>query len=196
MTAPTTALVVRPAEPLVRSGARFDPISMAFHWATALVVIAMFASAWAIGLAADAAGAQRMLSVHRSLGVTLWVVTLARLAWRLRFATRPPLPADLPRAQRLAAALNEGALYAILLVQPLTGLAQSLARGRPFGLFGLEVPKLMVRDKAAAGLFHAIHALTADLLIGLIVLHVGAALFHGLVRRDGVLASMIPNARG
>ena len=190
-----TALAVRPAEPLVRSHARFDRVSMAFHWLTVLVILWMFASAWAIGLATDPAGAQRMLAVHRSMGVVLWFVTLARLAWRLRFAETPPLPADLPAAQKLAARLNEAALYAILLIQPLSGLAQSLARGKPFVLFGLEVPKLMARDKAAAGLFHSVHELTADLLIAVIALHVGAALFHGLVRRDGVLRSMVP-ARG
>ncbi|MBS0362259.1 MAG: cytochrome b [Proteobacteria bacterium] len=190
-----TALSIRPAEPLVRSHPRFDQISMAFHWTTVLLVLWMFASAWSIGLAADAAGAQRMLAVHRSLGVALWVVTLARLAWRLRFASRPPLPADLPPPQRIAALLNEAALYAVLALQPMTGLAQSLARGKPFVLFGLEVPKLMARDKATLSLFHSVHELTADLLIGLLVLHVGAALFHGLVRRDGVLSSMIPTAR-
>ena len=187
-----TAIAARPARPLVRTPARFDAVSMTFHWATVLVIIGMFASAWSIGLASDPAGAQRMLTLHRSMGVTLWVLTLMRLGWRLSFAHRPPLPADLPAAQRLAAHLNEAALYAILIVQPITGLVQSLARGKPFVLVGLEVPKLMARDKMTVSLFHSVHELTADVLIGLIVLHVGAALFHGLVRRDGVLSAMLP----
>ncbi|MBS0333704.1 MAG: cytochrome b [Proteobacteria bacterium] len=178
--------------PPAATPARFDRVSVTLHWATVLVIVWMFASAWAIGLAAGPAGAQRMLAVHRSLGVVLWLVTLARLTWRLRFAQTPPLPADLPAVQKLAARLNEAALYAILLIQPLSGLAQSLARGKPFVLFGLQVPRLMARDKSAAGLFHDIHELAADLLIGLVVLHVGAALFHGLVRRDGVLGAMLP----
>lgn len=191
-----TALATRAHAAPAADPARFDRISMTFHWATVLVVIALFASAWSIGLADDAAGATRLLTLHRSLGVVLWVLVLARLGWRLRFAARPPLPADLPRAQRRAAALNEGALYAILLVQPLTGLTQSLARGKPFLLLGLEVPRLMARDKGLVGLFHEIHELTAWALLGLIALHLAAALFHSLVRRDGVLASMWPGKPG
>lgn len=191
-----TALVVRPAEPVsVQPATCFDRVSMAFHWITVLVVAWMFASAWSIGLARDAAGAARMLSVHRSAGVALWAITAGRLAWAVTRARRPLLPADLPRVQKLAARVNEGALYAILLLQPLTGLAQSLARGRPFILFGLEVPRLMARDKAAASLLHGVHELTANLLLGLVALHIAAALFHGLVRRDGVLSAMLPVRR-
>ena len=186
------ALAARPLDGAAQDASRFDPVSMAFHWATVLVMVWMFASAWSIGLAGDAAGAARMLTLHRSMGVILWVLVLARLTWRLGFARRPPLPADLPAVQRLAASLNEGALYALLLVQPLTGLTQSLARGKPFVLLGVEVPKLMARDKGLVGLVHEIHELTAWALLGLIGLHLSAALFHGLVRRDGVLASMWP----
>ena len=181
--------------PLTATGSRatrFDGVSIGLHWATVVLIAAMFASAWAIGLASSAAAVAGLLTVHRSVGVTLWVLAIARLGWRLRFAVRPPLPASLPTLQRRAAAVTEGALYVLLLLQPLTGLAQSLARGKPFQLFAFQTPALMARSKPLTGLFHQIHGLTAWLLLGLIALHVGAALFHRLVLRDRVLQSMWP----
>jgi cytochrome b561 len=184
-----TADAESPAAP-----ARFDAVSMALHWASVVLIVSLFLSAWSIGLARDAEGAREALTVHRSLGATMWILAALRLGWRLRFAIRPPFPADTPRPQQRAAVVVEAGLYLILLIQPLTGLAQSLTRGKPFMLFAFEVPKLMARDKAATGLLHSLHEATAFALLGLIALHVAAALFHGFVRRDGVLKSMWPAA--
>ncbi|THD58321.1 cytochrome b [Phenylobacterium sp.] len=187
VTSPAAEAEAPPSPP-----ARFDAISMTLHWASLVLIAWLFLSAWSIGLAGDAEGARMALTVHRSLGATMWVLALARLTWRLRFAVRPPFPDGMPRPQRRAALAVEAALYLILLVQPLTGLGQSLTRGKPFELFAFEVPKLMARDKAATGLLHSFHEATAFALLGLIALHVAAALFHGFVRRDGVLRSMWP----
>ncbi|HZZ68910.1 MAG TPA: cytochrome b [Phenylobacterium sp.] len=187
------ALVTLPPQSqLAVAPARFDAVSRAFHWISVALIVVLFASAWSLSLARDGEEAAQLLTLHRSLGVTIWVVALARLTWRLRFAVRPPLPRSLPAAQRLAAAVTEGALYVLMLVQPITGLVQSLARGKPFQLFIFEAPRVMARDKPLVSLFHEIHEATAWLLLGLIGLHVAAALFHGLVRRDGVLRSMAP----
>jgi cytochrome b561 len=184
------ALVTIPAVVKPPAPTRFDNVSIGLHWATVVLVAALFASAWSLGLAGDRAAG--LLTLHRSLGETLWLVAICRLGWRLRFAVRPPLPASLPPLQHRAATIAEGGLYALLLLQPLSGLAQSLARGRPFQLFVFQAPKLMARDKPLATLFHQIHGLTAWLLLGLIAVHAGAALFHHLVLRDGVLRSMLP----
>jgi cytochrome b561 len=184
---PSTTRAVAPPD-----ATRFDSVSIGLHWTTAVLVAAMFASALSIGLAQDGATAAGLLTLHRSLGVTLWVLAIARLGWRLRFARRPPLPASLPILQRLAATLTEGALYVLLLIQPLTGLAQSVTRGRPFQLFLVQAPALMARDKPLTGLFHKIHELSAWMLLALIAVHTGAALFHRLVLKDGVLQSMWP----
>lgn len=172
--------------------ARFDTVSQGLHWLSVVLITALFASAWSLSLAEGSPVAGALLTLHRSIGVSLWIVVLSRLAWRLRFAARPPLPSDVPKLQKTGAALSEAGLYVLMLVQPLTGLAQSAVRGKPFQLFVFETPRLMARDKALASLFHNIHELGAWLLLGLIGLHVAAALFHGLVRRDGVLASMWP----
>jgi superoxide oxidase len=189
---PTTPDVVRPA---AKAAARFDDVSIGLHWMTVVLIVALLASAWSIGLASGGAAAATLLTVHRSLGVALWVLAIVRLSWRLRFAVRPPLPASLPALQRLAATVTEGALYVLLLAQPLTGLAQTLTRGKPFQLFAVQVPALMARDKPLTGLFHRVHELTAWALLGLIAVHVAAALFHRFVLKDRVLQSMWPTPR-
>jgi cytochrome b561 len=174
---------------------RFDDVSIGLHWATAVLVAAMFASAWAIGFARDGRMAAGLLTFHRSVGVTLWILAIARLTWRLRHAARPSLPASLPALQRRAARVTEAALYILLLIQPLTGLAQTLTRGKPFQLFLFHAPAMMARSKPLTGVFHEIHELTAWAFVGLIGVHVGAAFFHHLVLKDRVLQSIWPRPR-
>jgi cytochrome b561 len=98
----------------------------------------------------------------------------------------------MPKVQQRLATTSEYGLYALLLFQPLTGLAQSLTRGRQFMLFAWQVPKLMSSDKPLTMLFHQIHSVSAWVLLGLIGLHILAALFHRFVLKDEVLQSMLP----
>lgn len=176
----------------VREGRRrFDRLTIGLHWVTVALLTGMFASAWLL-LAIDRDHAAIPLIVHRSLGVVTWAVAIVRLAWRFSFAYLPPFPGTMPRAQQQFAKASEYALYVLLLLQPLTGLAQSLARGRSFMLFEWQVPRLVAGNRAVTLLFHQIHTVSAWLLLGLIGLHVAAALFHRLVFKDEVLQSMLP----
>ena len=133
-----------------------------------------------------------LLTIHRSLGVVTWAVAIVRLGWRFSYAYLPPFPQNMSKVQQRLAKASEYSLYALLLFQPLTGLAQSLARGRHFMLFVWRVPSVMPGDKPLTALFHQIHALSAWVLLGLIGLHILAALFHRFVLRDEVLQSMLP----
>jgi superoxide oxidase len=96
------------------------------------------------------------------------------------------------KVQQRLAKTSEYGMYALLLFQPLTGLAQSLTSGRHFMLFAWQVPKVMAGDKPLTMLFHQIHAVSAWVLLGLIGLHILAALFHRFVLRDEILQSMLP----
>ncbi|MGZ3375610.1 MAG: cytochrome b [Phenylobacterium sp.] len=168
---------------------RFDQVSIALHWLTLLLVAAQFTTAWLVSAGGD--GAAGLLTVHRSTGVIVWLTVAGRLLWRHGFADLPPFPASMPRLQQAVAKANEYALYLLLLVQPMTGLANTLLRGRPFGLFLWRVP-LVVADKPLSHLFHTVHELGGWTLLALIGLHAGAALFHGVALRDGVLQRMLP----
>ena len=169
----------------------FDRVTIVVHWTTVLLVLALFIVAFARSQAQDEASATALLTLHRSLGVTVWTLTALRLGWRLTGAFLPPFPETMGAAQRLAARLSEYGLYSLLLVQPLTGAAQSLYRGKPFELFFVwQVPALVSRDKAMVHLFNSIHEWGAWAFAALIGLHAAAALFHRFVLRDGVFQSM------
>jgi cytochrome b561 len=185
VTIPFPPEVLVPARP-----ERFDATSMMLHWVTVVLVACQFVTA----LLHDqfAGGAAVMLVLHRSTGVLTWLVVVMRLAWRRWFAYLPPCLVSMPRLQQWAAKLNEYGLYLLLLLQPLTGLGNTLLRGRPFGLFFWEVPALLDANKALAHQVAEIHETSAWILLALIGLHVGAATFHALVLRDRVLQRMLP----
>ncbi len=179
-----------PAASPSRKVARFDRASMAFHWLTVLLVAAQFISALMLYWAEREYEA--LIAAHRMTGGLIWLVALARLVWRQGFAELPPFPPTMPIFQRRVAILNEYALYALLLLQPLTGLADTLFRGRAFDLVAWQVPALLERSKPLYGFFHKLHELGATALLLLVTVHATAALFHGLVLRDGILARMLP----
>ena len=170
---------------------RFDILTIGLHWATVALITGMFVSAWLL-LASNREHAAMLVTVHRSLGVVTWVVAIIRLGWRFSYAYLPPFPQNMSKVQQRLAKASEYGLYALLLFQPLTGLAQSVSRGRHFMLFAWQVPSVMVGDKSLTVLFHQIHALSAWVLLGLIGLHILAALFHRFVLKDEVLRSMTP----
>lgn len=171
---------------------RFDTLTIGIHWVTLALVIAMFTTALMRGLTSDREQAAVFLLVHRSTGVLLWTLTITRLAWRLSGGRRPALPPSMPAPQRVAARANEYGLYILLVLQPLTGAAQSVLRGKPFALFFGTIPALLPRDRDLTDLFHSLHELGAWLLLGLVTIHALAALAHHFVLRDGVLRTMLP----
>ena len=172
---------------------RFDRTTIALHWLTLLLVTIQFATALLLAAGGeDRADSQLLLAVHRSTGVVTWWVVAGRLLWRAVHAHLPPFPASMSKLQQSIAKANEYGLYALLILQPLTGLGDTLFRGHPFVLFGLTVPGLLQPQKAVFHALHAAHLWAAIALALLIALHAGAALLHGVVLRDGVLQRMLP----
>jgi cytochrome b561 len=171
---------------------RFDTVTIGLHWATVVLVLGMFASIFLKDFAADRDQAATFLYIHGSLGVTTWIVAICRLVWRLSFGFLPPFPETMSKVQQWLARTSEYGLYAILLIQPLTGLGQTVTRGRPFRIVAWEVPGMMSRDSVLTELIEKLHRRSAWVLLALIGLHILAALFHRLVLKDEVLQSMLP----
>jgi superoxide oxidase len=172
---------------------RFDQTSIILHWLTVLLIVVQFVSIWARETVDHHSNlAVTLLSLHRSAGVLIWIVVVTRLCWRRYFAYLPPFPPSMPRFQQILAKANEYGLYILLLAMPITGLARVLLRGEPFELFVWEIPALLEPDPAIRSVFVQAHAIGAKTLMVLIALHAGAALFHRLVLRDGVLQRMLP----
>jgi cytochrome b561 len=158
----------------------FDGLTISLHWATVIFVLAQFASAWLHTRAEvrQSDFAPVLLEIHRSIGVTIWVVTALRLAWRLTNANLPPFPTHMTKLHRATLKLNEYGLYVLLLGQPATGLLTTLLSGRPFDLFFWQFPPIVPRDEMLQAALHFSHELGAGALAVLAVGHAAVALFH------------------
>lgn len=184
----TTAEMAAPAN-------SYDRIAKAVHWVTLLLIAAVYGAVWASHAAGSREQSALLVQLHRSMGLTIVALTLFRLAWRWNALT-PPLPAELPIFQRLAARATEYILYVLLLLQPALGLLNTDARGRRVDLYFLgELPPVVGPDKVLAKEAMAAHEFVAYVTLALITLHAAAALFHHFVRRDNVLKAMLPGRR-
>jgi len=178
--------------------AGYTPLAKWFHWITAGLMLAALPSGFVIQFISDKDdGVHKMAfyALHESIGLTILLVALARLGWRLTHPA-PPLPAGIPRGlQRLANGLHHGA-YALLILQPLLGFLATNAwgfplQGRTAYLGFIDLPKFMAANESLAGVLQGLHSLGAWLLLAFILLHIGAVVLHQAIRRDGTLLRMI-----
>lgn len=168
----------------------FAPLARLLHWLMALLVIAMLF----IGAGMVASVSERhewLIHLHKPLGVAILLLVIVRLF--VRFSTRqPPLPADLPGWQVLAAKASHGLLYALMLILPVLGWAMISAAGDPVTLgVGVQLPAIVPANATLFAFLRKAHGYLAYLLFLTVLLHLAAALFHGWIRRDGVLQSML-----
>ena len=171
--------------------ARLPGPTRAFHWASAALLLVMFALAWAFGALGPGATGAALVNLHRSVGVVLLAVVALRLAWRLAHPL-PPLPASVAPWERRLAGGVQALLYAGLLAMPLIGWAASDMAGDTVRVFGLAaLPSVWPMDEDRSDLLFAVHGWVATALLALAALHVAGALRHRLVKRDGVLERML-----
>lgn len=172
----------------------FAPLARLLHWLMAVLLLAMLF----IGAGMVASVSERhewLLHLHKPLGIALLALVVIRLL--VRFSTRqPPLPADLPPAQVLAAKASHWLLYALMLAMPLLGWAMISAAGDPVMLSNsLQLPAIVPANAQLFAFLRKAHGYLAYLLFLTVLVHLAAALFHGLIRRDGVLQSMLRGPR-
>jgi cytochrome b561 len=167
----------------------FSPVQRLLHWLMAACILAMLF----IGVGMVSTVAPRylpLISIHKSLGIAILVLALIRLAVRLRRGA-PPLPADLPAPVKLAAHLSHWAFYALMIGMPLIGWAMLSSAAYPIVLLGgLRLPAIVPRSDSLHTLLWNAHVYLAFLFFALVLLHLSAALFHALIRRDRVFESM------
>jgi cytochrome b561 len=170
---------------------RFTAFSRLLHWLMAVLVLAMLA----IGVGMVSSVSERyhlLLSIHRPLGIAILALVVIRLVNRL-LNPAPALPTHLPLWPRAAAKLSHIVLYALMLALPLVGWAMLSAGGYPIVLYApLQLPPLLSRDPMLYALLRQAHTYLAYLLFATFLAHLGAALLHALIHRDGVFASMAP----
>lgn len=165
--------------------------AIVLHWLIAAGVLAQIAlGAWMVGIPKSPPGVRAWwFNVHKSIGITLGVLVVARLLWRLAHRA-PALPAALPRWQKLAAGVSHAGLYACMVLMPLTGYLGSSFTTYPIRYFGYALPQWGWASPVLKEWMSAAHYGTVIVFAVLIAVHVAAALKHALVDRDAVFRRM------
>src|ERR1700720_3099380 len=169
--------------------ARFPSVSRLLRWLMAAMIVAILFIG--VGMAASLSPRYELLvSIHRPLGIAIFVLCLVRIV--NRFINPPPeLPDTVPTLQRLAAKSSHIVLYALMFIMPLVGWGMLSAARYPIVLYGpLRLPPILPHDLTLYAWLRDLHTDLAYLLFATFLAHFGAALFHGLIRSDGVFASM------
>jgi cytochrome b561 len=172
---------------------RYGTVAQFLHWAMfAVIVLQLIGGQVMDELPKKTAIRGFAYDAHETLGFVLLGLVFLRLAWKIA----NPAPADNgPTWQRLAARAAHGLLYALLVAIPVVGYVLVVAKGHDAAFFAWDVPSLLGKDEPLGKLAEDAHEWLANLLIALVALHAGAALWHHLVARDGVLRRMLPRRR-
>jgi cytochrome b561 len=168
---------------------RFTPLQRLLHWLMAVCILAMLFIG--VGMVSTIMPKYlTLVSLHKPLGIAILVLALVRLGVRLRYGA-PSLPSDLPEPMKRAAQLSHYAFYVLMIGMPLLGWAMLSAAAYPVVLFGgAHLPAILPQSDGLHTLLWNAHFYLAFVFFAMVLLHVAAALFHALVRRDGVFDAM------
>jgi cytochrome b561 len=171
---------------------RFGAVAIGLHWLVAITVVGLFIlGLWMRSLTYYDAWYDPAPTIHKAVGVLLFLVLVLRLAWRRASPVPPPLPSLRP-LERRAAALTHGLLYVLLFVIMLSGYLICTADGHPIEVFGLfSVPATLTSLPNQADAAGAVHLYLAYAVIVLAAIHALAALKHHFIDRDRTLLRML-----
>lgn len=190
--------------PIPEATRRYTGVAIALHWMIALGIMGMIAGGWYMGDLPDGHPNQYALyQLHKSIGITILLLTVARVVWRL-MNPPPPAPESLKSWEQTASGAVHIGFYALMIAMPLTGwfyASVSTNLQVPTVLFGAvswpHVPFTEgLQNDAVSGLANNVHSKLAWVAIGLLVLHVAGAVKHELEPGEGVLKRMIPGFAG
>lgn len=181
----------------------YGRVAVAFHWSIAgLIILNLAIGIFVATLPDNDPGRYQWIPTHKSIGLTVLMLSLLRLGWRLVNPV-PGLPADQPPILAFAARCSAWFFYLFMIAVPMTGWAESSLAGYQPSFFGLfpwpligpltALPAAQKKDLLA--LFMAGHAYLAFAMLALLLLHISAALYHQFARRDDVLARMLLRTR-
>jgi cytochrome b561 len=179
-----------------RSLVHYGAVAQAFHWVTAILVLV----AYIYGLGGSeervySAARDFDRQLHETLGMCVFAFVVMRVLWRM-FDTQPD-PPQVPRWMGVAAKTVQWALYVLLFAVPLTAISGAWLEGHPLTLLaGIEIPPLLAVSHDTGATIATLHTWLGDAILWLAGFHAVAALYHHIVLKDGVLASMLPRGVG
>jgi len=177
--------------PLTNKAKRYGLVPQLLHWVVVILLIAQFLLAEAAEDAPEGAEQLATLALHKSVGITILMLALVRVGWRL--FDQPPPPPPMAAWQRLAATATHWGLYALLFAMPLSGWMASSSGDHPVSWFGvMRLPDLVMPSESLHEVLEEVHETLATTLLVLAGLHVLAALKHQFVDRDGLMSRMLP----
>ena len=167
---------------------QFTPLQRALHWLMAICILAMLFIG--VGMVSTVTPAYlTLVSIHKPLGIAILALAVLRLIVRWRCGA-PALPRDMPEPMKLAAGLSHVLFYVLMLVMPLLGWAMLSAADYPVVVAGMHLPAIVSPNPGLHSVLWNAHRLLAFCFFALVLVHIAAALFHALVRRDGVFEAM------
>lgn len=178
---------------LENTPARWGSVSQSLHWLIVLLVAGLAIVGLTMTGLPKTPSYFWVYTLHKSVGITVLVLMLARLGWRLHAGAPKPV-AGTPTWQTRFATTTHVLLYGLVLAQPISGWIYDSASGlRPFRLFGLvPMPKLVAPDETLSDLAHGAHEWIFWTLLAVVLLHASAAFYHHIFQGDATLARMLP----
>ncbi|PJK09083.1 cytochrome b [Lysobacteraceae bacterium NML95-0200] len=179
-------MTIRPAS------LHWNGLAKFFHWSIVILLLVQgIAAVLMDGFPREMRGTLMML--HKSTGVLILLLAIARLAWRLMSKAPPALP-EVSAANRMLAQLGHVVLYVLLFAVPLSGFLMSAYGGRVTEFYGLfALPNFVAANESMNELMHEIHAPLFFALVLVAAGHAAAALYHHYIKRDATLIRMLPD---
>lgn len=172
-------------------GRRYTEVAQHLHWLTPPIVATQVVIAWVmLSLPDRSPNAGLLFSLHKSIGVTIWLLIAVRLAWRATHRA-PAAGREMPRWMDLLGRTNHWLMYLVLFAMPISGYVMSAMEPYGVSFWGLPLPKLP-KIEAIHKLAETGHYAAQWALYLLVLLHLAATAYHVAVRRDGILQRMIP----
>jgi cytochrome b561 len=173
----------------------YTATAKSLHWLIAILLFTMLGLGFYMHDLPLSPEKLKLYSWHKWTGVTIFLLVIIRLAWRVTHQP-PPLPVSIPRLQQWLAHALHLLLYVLMLAIPLSGWLMSSAKGFQTVWFGvLPLPDLVDKNKALGELLQTVHLSLNLILIILVIGHIGAALKHHFIDKDDVLTRMLPDLK-
>ena len=167
----------------------YDPVARIFHWLIAALILVQLAAGLLMPDIHNDMPETGWITWHFSIGPVILLVMALRLVWRW---THPVVPPPLARWEYRLSRVTHATLYALLFVITILGWIAANAHGFDEYLLGLKLPSLAPSHAEWGHKCGDIHGLLVWVLLGVIALHVAGALYHRVIKRDTVMARMLP----